>query len=46
MPPSRSSSKGHLDEDQHKMLWCIDEYLRHWGNFWRECEKGLVKVPA
>ena len=33
-------------EDQKKMLWCIDEYLRHWGNFWRECEKGLVKVPA
>ena len=33
-------------EDQHKMLWCIDEYGRHWGNFWRECETGLVKVPA
>ena len=32
--------------DQAKMLWCIDEYLRHWGNFWRECEKGLVKQVA
>ncbi len=33
-------------DDQAKMLWCIDEYLRHWGNFWRECEKGRVKLPA
>jgi pyrroloquinoline quinone (PQQ) biosynthesis protein C len=31
-------------EDQAKMLWCIDEYLRHWGNFWRECEKGAIKL--
>lgn len=34
------------DEEQKKMLWCIDEYLRHWGNFWRECEKGAIRVPA
>ncbi len=31
-------------EDQAKMLWCIDEYLFHWGNFWRECEKGAIKL--
>ena len=31
-------------EDQGKMLWCIDEYLRHWGNFWKECEKGAIKL--
>src|SRR3954468_19962822 len=31
-------------EDQAKMLWCIDEYLHHWGNFWRECEKGAIKL--
>ncbi|HEX9465502.1 MAG TPA: iron-containing redox enzyme family protein [Alphaproteobacteria bacterium] len=29
-------------EDQAKMLWCIDEYLFHWGNFWKECEKGRI----
>jgi pyrroloquinoline quinone (PQQ) biosynthesis protein C len=29
---------------QEKMLWCIDEYLRHWGNFWRACEKGTVAL--
>ena len=33
-------------EDQQKMLWCIDEYLRHWGNFWRACEKGRVSLAA
>jgi len=32
-------------ELQQMMFWCIDEYTRHWGNFWRECEKGLVKAP-
>jgi hypothetical protein len=26
------------------MLWCIDEYTRHWGNFWRACEKGAVPI--
>ncbi len=31
-------------EDQGKMLWCIDEYLKHWGNFWRECERGAIKL--
>ena len=33
-------------EDQQKMLWCIDEYLRHWGNFWRACEKAPVRIAA
>ena len=33
-------------EHQQKMLWCIDEYLKHWGNFWRECEKGEVRLAA
>ena len=33
-------------DDQARMLWCIDEYLRHWGNFWRECEKELVRQLA
>ena len=32
--------------DQAKMLWCIDEYLRHWGNFWRECEKGAIELKS
>ncbi len=31
-------------EDQAKMLWCIDEYLLHWGNFWRECERGRMTL--
>ena len=31
---------------QAKMFWCIDEYLKHWGNFWREAEAGLVAKPA
>ena len=31
-------------EDQAKMLWCIDEYLKHWRNFWDECEKGALKL--
>jgi pyrroloquinoline quinone (PQQ) biosynthesis protein C len=30
--------------DQAKMLWCIDSYLFHWGNFWKECEKGAVTL--
>lgn len=30
---------------QDQMLWCIDNYLAHWGNFWRECEKGAVVAP-
>jgi pyrroloquinoline quinone (PQQ) biosynthesis protein C len=32
-------------ELQDHMLWCIDNYLTHWGNFWRECEKGAVIAP-
>lgn len=32
-------------ESQEQMFWCIDNYLTHWGNFWRECEKGLVNAP-
>ena len=32
-------------ESQVQMFWCIDQYLGHWGNFWRECEKGAVKAP-
>ena len=31
---------------QEKMFWCIDNYLVHWGNFWRECEKGALKKPV
>lgn len=31
---------------QEKMFWCIDNYLGHWGNFWRECERGALKQPA
>tara|TARA_Y100000588_G_scaffold364462_1_gene428122 strand:- start:257 stop:757 length:501 start_codon:yes stop_codon:yes gene_type:complete len=27
-------------ELQDQMLWCIDEYLKHWANFWNECVKG------
>ncbi|MGH7002889.1 MAG: hypothetical protein ACREIP_02965, partial [Alphaproteobacteria bacterium] len=30
---------------QEQMFWCIDSYLDHWGNFWRECEKGAVIAP-
>ncbi len=29
---------------QDKMFWCIDEYTRHWGNFWRACETGGVEI--
>jgi pyrroloquinoline quinone (PQQ) biosynthesis protein C len=29
-------------ELQQDMFWGIDNYLTHWGNFWRECEKGAV----
>jgi pyrroloquinoline-quinone synthase len=32
-------------ELQQDMFWCIDNYLTHWGNFWRECEKGAVIAP-
>ena len=31
---------------QEKMLWCIDEYLKHWGKFWRACETGALKRPS
>ncbi len=31
-------------EMQQQMFWCIDEYTRHWGNFWRACETGSVKI--
>lgn len=33
-------------ELQEMMFWCIDNYLGHWGNFWRECEKGDLRQPA
>jgi pyrroloquinoline quinone (PQQ) biosynthesis protein C len=32
-------------ELQDQMLWCIDEYLSHWGNFWNECVKGDLRQP-
>jgi pyrroloquinoline quinone (PQQ) biosynthesis protein C len=32
-------------ETQAQMFWCIDQYLGHWANFWRECEKGAVIAP-
>ncbi len=32
-------------ELQDQMLWCIDEYLTHWGNFWNECVKGDLRQP-
>ena len=31
-------------EQQEQMFWCIDNYLGHWANFWRECEKGAVRA--
>jgi len=31
---------------QQKMFWCIDTYLTHWGNFWRECETGAIGKRA
>jgi pyrroloquinoline-quinone synthase len=30
---------------QEQMLWCIDNYLTHWGNFWREAERGTLRIP-
>lgn len=33
-------------ELQDQMLWCIDEYLKHWGNFWNECVEGELQVPV
>jgi pyrroloquinoline quinone (PQQ) biosynthesis protein C len=33
------------EELQSQMFWCIDNYLTHWGNFWREAEKGAVIAP-
>ncbi len=32
-------------ELQQQMFWCIDQYLAHWGNFWRESEAGRVNAP-
>ncbi len=32
-------------ELQEQMFWCIDRYLAHWGNFWRECQSGRVNAP-
>ena len=29
-------------ELQDQMLWCIDEYLKHWVNFWDECMTGKI----
>ena len=31
---------------QEKMFWCIENYLGHWGNFWREAERGAIQWPA
>lgn len=33
-------------ELQDQMLWCIDEYLKHWGNFWNECVTGNLQNPS
>ena len=33
-------------ELQDQMLWCIDEYLKHWGNFWNECIEGELSAPV
>lgn len=33
-------------ELQDQMLWCIDSYLNHWGNFWNECLKGNLQRDA
>ena len=31
---------------QEKMLWCIDSYLDHWANYWREAEDGeKLQIP-
>ena len=28
------------------MLWCIDSYLDHWANYWREAESGeRLQIP-
>ena len=32
-------------ELQDQMLWCIDSYLGHWGNFWNECIDGQLQQP-
>jgi len=31
---------------QQMMLWCIDENTRHWGSFWRACEKGAIPIKG
>lgn len=31
---------------QDRMLWCIDEYLSHWANFWKECLAGNLRTTA
>ncbi len=31
---------------QDRMLWCIDSYLDHWGNFWNECLTGALARGA
>lgn len=33
-------------ELQDQMLWCIDNYLGHWGNFWNECLTGRLAGAA
>ena len=33
-------------ELQDQMLWCIDEYLKHWSNFWNECIEGELAAPV
>jgi len=32
---------------QEKMLWCIDSYLTHWANYWREALSGeKLQIPV
>ena len=33
-------------ELRDQMLWCIDEYLKHWENFWNECIEGELSAPV
>lgn len=33
-------------ELQEQMFWCIDNYLMHWNNFWKEAEKGALSPAA
>ena len=31
---------------QDQMLWCIDEYLSHWENFWNACLDPQLATPG